>query len=132
MPLRKQPPAPGTVIELATDPAADPDYRVNARSLWLDTSQTPAVLRERNAANTAWLVTRALGRFTDEFTVTTGQTTATLTYTPASQADITAHLGIVKQDPANITGLSGKVVTFGAMPASANGRSLYLEYTRID
>lgn len=74
----------------------------------------------------------SLGKTTDEFTLTTGQTTATLTYTPASQADIAAYIGTVKQDPANITGLSGKVVTFGAIPASANGRTLYLEYTRLD
>ena len=74
----------------------------------------------------------ALGSKFDAFTITTGQTTATLTYTPASLADLEGWIDTKLQDPANFTGLAAKVVTFTAMPASANGKTLRIRYTRLD
>jgi hypothetical protein len=54
MTLSHYTPGFGAIIELATDPALDPSYTITARSTWLDTSSSPAVLRERNAANNDW------------------------------------------------------------------------------
>lgn len=52
--LHRPTPLPGTIIESSTDPVLDEDASVNARSLWLDVSQSPSVLYERNATNTGW------------------------------------------------------------------------------
>lgn len=54
MTLVPLPPEHGSVVELATDPGLDAQYRVGPKSLWLDTGVSPAVLRQRNAGNTAW------------------------------------------------------------------------------
>lgn len=74
----------------------------------------------------------ALGTHSESFTLSTGQTTVTLTHTPASLADIQGYIGVLRQDPANFTNLAGKVVTFAAVPANLNGYTLVLTYTRLD
>lgn len=57
----------GRIIETATDPVGTPSNRVNAESLWLDTSYSTPRLRERNATNTAWNVA---GPFSGLVTIT--------------------------------------------------------------
>ena len=55
MSLKKPKPERGGIIELATDPAAENSgYEVNSGTLWLNTGVNPAVLNERNNANTGW------------------------------------------------------------------------------
>jgi hypothetical protein len=134
-PLHRPKNPQGGWFEQSTDPASDSANGVDNQSKWVDTSTSPPTSRIRNSGNTAWVAEVAitiLGSFTDTFVLTTGQTTATTTHTPASQADITPSMGQLLLDPSQITGLAGKVVTFNAIPAALNGKTLSLEYTRID
>lgn len=97
-----------------------------------DIWNTPAGMFARSNGASFNLGAAGLGSFTDYFTLATGQTTATLTHTPAGLADLTPSIGPLMVDPANLTGLVGKVVTFNAVPAAANGKILALSYTRLD
>jgi hypothetical protein len=157
-------------FEQPTDPALVASNGVGPTSMWLDTSTTPAILKERNASNTGWNnvnlllsnsnpeslgtvgsglsdyasrsdhvhpmptyadvgATPALGRHTETFTATAGQTTRVLTYTPPSIADITMDIDGWIQDNDNITDLSGKTITFEALTL---GMDVTLTYTRLD
>lgn len=119
----------GDIIESATDPAADASYVVTSETKWLDTSYTPARMKERNAANTAWLFVAPLGRHTETFTATGGQTTYTLAYTPAGVADIDINIDGWPQPNSNITNLTDKTLTFTALDASM---VVTFTYTRLD
>ena len=54
MTLKSFVPRYGGIIELGADPASDSNYTITAKSMWLDTSVSPAVLRERSSDNTTW------------------------------------------------------------------------------
>lgn len=140
MALKKPAPLPGSIIELETDPALQTQYHVAARSLWLDTSQAPAVLRERNAANTAWIAitsTPFYGMQTDEFTATQDQTSFTLTHTVLGGiTSITtffsaaANPSYVLQEQGVCTQLAGKALT--TISGLTAGDKVIFVYPRAD
>jgi hypothetical protein len=120
----------GDIIESEADPASDSTYVVSADTKWLDISQSPAVLYQRNASNTAWLRTDgSLGRYTESFTASAGQTTYTTLYTPAGISDFLINIDGWLQPIDNITNLSGKTLTFTALTA---GMVVTFTYTRLD
>lgn len=131
-PLHHEIPLPGTVITSSTDPALDANDRVQAYTVWQDTSVSPSVLRSRNAANTGWVILTAgmLGRFTDTFTATLNQTSFTLTHTPVGLSDFGFNLNSIPQDPANALSLSGKVLTVST--GLNAGDTLAINYVRLD
>ena len=116
----KHPNSAGSIIELATDPALSGSYIINPRSLWLDTSVTPAKLYERNGNNTAWnlLSTAFYGMQADTFTATSNQISFNLSHTVLGGVSSVVtfyneggNTGYVLQDSDICTALSGQALT---------------------